>query len=72
MFLLHWIVNDTLSVGDTVFITLDRKQYCALEEDIIYISQGCLLNKYPLGHSSEQRTLEMLNTQSGAKVGLQL
>lgn len=51
------------SVGDIIFIILASNQYSALEGDTISIFQGCLLNKYPLEHSSEQRPLVPLLTR---------
>lgn len=45
------------------FIILASNQYSALEGDTISIFQGCLLNKYPLDHSSEQRPLVPLLTR---------
>lgn len=50
-------------MGDIIFIILASNQYSALEGDTISIFQGCLLNKYPLEHSSEQRPLVPLLTR---------
>lgn len=52
-----------ISVEDVIFIILASNQYSPLEEDTISIFQGCLLNKYPLEHSSEQRPLVPLLTR---------